>query len=177
MPKWTHVILHHSFTGDQDLPDVVGIRRFHTSYRQRGHIISEETYLEKKDNNEDGLVRPWKDIGYHWVVERLSDGRPWAIQGRSMMMFGAHCPDQGMNRRGIGVCVIGNYDAEPPPEDIFEHAADFVGWLCRMYRIPVENVQGHRDQMDYKSCPGDEFDLEYFRERVSEYLDRWKPNI
>ena len=176
MPRWSHIVIHHSFTGDTKLPDTVGIRRFHTSYRQGGNIITEEEYYEKKAEGLGGLSRPWKDIGYHWLIERLSDGVPTMIAGRSMMMHGAHCRENGMNRRGIGVCVVGNYDEAPPPEDMLEYAADKVAWLCRMYRIPVENIHGHRDFAAYKSCPGTKFDMEYFRERVEDYLAIWTPN-
>ena len=176
MPRWSHVIVHHSFTGDTTLPDAVAIKRFHTSYREGGNIISEAEYYEKQEEGVPGLVRPWRDIGYHWLIENLSDGNPWLIQGRSMMMHGAHCTQQGMNRRGIGVCLVGNFDLAPPPEAMFEKSADTVAWLCRMYRIPVDNVHGHREFATYKSCPGTKFDLDYFKERVSEYLAIWSPN-
>lgn len=175
MPRWSHVIVHHSLTGDRLNTDTVAIRRFHTSFRQGGDIISEQDYYDKQEAGESGLVRPWKDIGYHWLVEKLSDGIPTLIQGRSMMMHGAHCREQGMNRRGIGLCVIGNFDLAPPPEAVFEKAADSVSYLCRMYRIPIENVHGHRDFSTYKSCPGNKFDMDYFRERVVDYLSVWLP--
>jgi N-acetyl-anhydromuramyl-L-alanine amidase AmpD len=178
MPKWTHIVCHHSATPDQTnpLPDVVAIRRFHTSYRQNGNILSKEEYVAKKEAGESGLDIPWRDIGYHWVIDRLSDGIPWVLMGRSMMYFGAHTLEQNMNRRGIGVCVVGDYDLAPPPEDILEKTADFVAWLCRMYRIPVENVRPHREFATYKTCPGKQFNMEYFRERVSEYLQAWLPD-
>jgi hypothetical protein len=175
MPRWTHVIVHHSLSGDNTLTNSVAIRRFHTSYRQGGNIITEEDFYKKQEAGEKGLIRPWKDVGYHWLLERLSDEdrRVWVLEGRSMMMHGAHCPEEGMNRRGIGVCVIGNFDIAPPPEDVFEKAASFVSWLCRMYHVPIENVQGHREYATYKSCPGEKFDLDYFRERVEDYLAEW----
>lgn len=176
MPRWSHVVVHHSWTGDTQLPDSVAIRRFHTAYREGGNIITEAEYYEKKEAGAGGLVRPWKDIGYHWMIETLSDGNPWLLQGRSMMMPGAHCVEQGMNRKGIGVCVIGNFDKAPPPEKMFEKAADHVAWLCRMYRIPVDNVHGHREFSSYKSCPGEKFEMDYFRERVTDYLDVWLPS-
>lgn len=175
MPRWTHVVVHHSFTGDSTLPDSVAVKRFHTSYREGGNIITVEEYNKKKAAGVNWLVPPWKDIGYHWLIENLSDGLPWLIQGRSMMMHGAHCPQQGMNRRGIGLCVMGNYDIAPPPEAVFEKAADTTAWLCRMYRIPIENVVAHRDFASYKSCPGTKFDMDYFRERVADYLTVWAP--
>lgn len=176
MPRWTHVIVHHSFTGDTLLPDTVAIKRFHTSCREGGNIITPEEYAEKKALNAPGLVAPWRNIGYHWLIEELSDGRPWLIQGRSMMMHGAHCVEQGMNRRGIGLCLVGNFDKAPPVEAMFEKAADTVAWLCRMYRIDIANVQGHREYASHKSCPGAKFDLDYFRERVLDYLTVWSPN-
>lgn len=92
------------------------------------------------------------------------------------MNAGAHCPQEGMNRKGIGICIVGNFDEAPPPEDIFEKAADHTAWLCRMYRIPVENIGAHRDYASYKSCPGTKFDMGYFKERVADYLDIWMPS-
>jgi N-acetyl-anhydromuramyl-L-alanine amidase AmpD len=91
------------------------------------------------------------------------------------MKPGAHCQQQGMNRKGIGVCIVGNFDKAPPPEDIFEKSADFVSWLCRMYRIPVDNVRGHNEFASYKTCPGEKFDMVFFRERVTDYLAIWNP--
>jgi N-acetyl-anhydromuramyl-L-alanine amidase AmpD len=178
VPKWSAILIHHSATPDQvnPLPDAVAIRRFHTSYRQGGNIITKEEYLTKKEAGESGLEPCWSNIGYHWVVDRLSDGVPWVLMGRSMMHFGSHCPEAGMNRKSIGICVAGQYDDISPPEDMFEKTADFVAWLCRMYRIPLENVQAHRDYASYKTCPGKKFDMGYFRERVSEYLKVWLPD-
>ncbi len=175
MPRWSHVVVHHSWTGDTTLPDAVAIRKFHTSYRQGGNIITETQYNALKAEGASGLVTPWADIGYHKIVEYLSDGRPWVLDGRSLMQPGAHCPQQGMNRKGIGVCLVGNFDDAPPPEDLFEKAADHVAWLCRMYRIPVENVHGHREFASFKSCPGTKFNLVFFRERVADYLSLWQP--
>jgi hypothetical protein len=165
--------MHHSWTQDSLLPDVVAIKRFHTSYRHGGNIITRDQYDEKLEAGETGLSKPWTDIGYHWVIETLSDDKPWAVRGRSMMMAGAHTAQQGMNKKGIGVCVIGNFDDAPPIESVFEYTAEFVSWLCRMYRIPTENVDGHRIYAPYKTCPGSEFDMDYFRERVADYLGRW----
>ena len=176
MPRWSHVVVHHSLSADTELVNTVAIRKFHTSFRHYGDIITEEDYHEKKAEGVSGLSRPWKDIGYHWLVERFPDGVPSVVQGRDMMMHGAHCREQGMNRRGIGVCVIGNFDKAPPPEDIFEKAAFHVSWLCRMYRVPIENIKGHTEYATYKSCPGKLFDMDYFRERVEDYLERWNPS-
>jgi len=176
MPRWNAVVVHHSLTEDSNkpLPDAVAIRKFHTSYRQGGNIISEEEYKKLSSEGSWGLSRPWRDIGYHWIIETLSDDRPWVLQGRSMMLAGAHTREQGMNRKGIGVCVVGNFDKAPPPEDTLEKTAAHVSWLCRMYHIPIENVKGHRDYATYKSCPGTQFDMNYFRERVDEYRSQWQ---
>lgn len=174
MPKWTHVVMHHSLTPDGELPDTVAIKRFHTSYRQGGNIITQEEYNAKKEAGESGLSRPWRDIGYHWMIEVLSDGEPAIVRGRSMMYTGAHTTQQGMNRHGIGVCIVGNFDKAPPSEKVIETAAEFVAWLCRMYRIPIDNVKAHREFASYKSCPGEKFDMDYFLERVEEYLNIWQ---
>ena len=69
MPRWQKIVIHHSLTTDTLLTDTVGIRRFHTSYRQYGDIITKDTYEEKENLGESGLVKPWSFVGYHWLVE------------------------------------------------------------------------------------------------------------
>ena len=168
MPNWTHIIIHHSFTGDSTLADSVAIKRFHTSYRHYGDIVTPEEYFKLKEQGVAGLVEPWLDIGYHWIVERLSSGYPWVIAGRPMYLSGAHTV--GMNSVGIGVCFVGNFDPEPPAEDLLDKGAEHVAWLCSIYNIPIDNVQPHRRYASYKSCPGEQFDMAKFQERVGKFL-------
>lgn len=137
LPLWTHVLVHHSGTSDTGRADTAAHRRHHVQ------------------------TRGWKDLGYHFVVERI--GETWEVLvGRPLDMPGAHCP--GMNRRAIGVCFVGDFTASAPPEEQLEVGARFLRGLCRQFRIPSDHIQAHRD---YRSteCPGAWFPMEQLRRR------------
>lgn len=122
-----------------------------------------------------GDIRRWhrqrgfEDIGYHFVV-RL-DGS--VETGRREDLAGAHCVEQGMNRRSIGICYIGGMSADMKhPEDTRtpaqQHALrTLIEKLMRKYSIPMERVFGHRD-FAAKACPC--FDVKSIFERLAVLL-------
>ncbi len=144
-----YIVLHHSATTDgRVLRDFEAIKREH-------------------------LARGYRDIGYHWVIERVN-GCLVAIPGRSEEEVGAHCT--GRNQDGIGVCVVGNFEREIPAADLYS----FVAAKCRdiMARHPIREIGGHRDYMA-TACPGKNFDLQAVRQLlkgVESQVD-WKQKI
>ena len=56
--------------------------------------------------------RRWRNIGYHWVIDR--DGA--VAPGRPETEIGAHV--EGHNRGTIGICLLGGYGAKA--DDPFE---------------------------------------------------------
>jgi hypothetical protein len=111
------------------------------------------------DNMEDYHVGTlgWGDIGYHFVVENI-DGRPSIIFGRPLKYQGAHT--LGHNDT-IGVCVVGDFDQKAPDADILDKLRDLIEFLKSVYKI--SKISGHRDYSE-KTCPGNMFPLEDFRE-------------
>ncbi len=105
-------------------------------------------------------------IGYHYIV--LPDG---TIEvGRYERMNGAHAP--GLNRKSLGVCVIGNFhDHVPkmlPTEKQMERTSDLIANLCARYKIPTSHMLEHKtvyerywnpfhEQQRYTACPGKDF--------------------
>lgn len=111
--------------------------------------------------------RGWRDIGYHIGTERIS-GAYENVLGRDFDDHGAHCPDGGMNAKGIGWCVVGNFDILAPTPELWAHCLRTASHLLRVFNIRVANVIGHSEaQKKYgqvtKTCPGKKFDLERFR--------------
>ncbi len=133
------VILHHSTTRDSETFSWSAIRRHHVE------------------------TLGWRDIGYHFGIELVADGVE-VMLGRMPGEVGAHCIAGGMNARSVGVCVVGNYDREDVPHAHEQAALRLVRWVCRVYRIPTENVLGHREvALDGRTCPGGRFDMGRFR--------------
>ena len=160
---WTHIIVHHSATKDGRTHDWEAIRRYHTSHRIDGHTVTPEEFERRLIAREGKrFERPWSDIGYHYGIERVGDSFS-ALRGRPLEKTGAHC--LGMNHTALGVCCVGNYDNEDPPEEMIDLLVGLLRALCTWYEIPVENIKRHSDYAS-KTCPGTRFDLEAVKERV-----------
>lgn len=135
---WTHIMIHHSLTKDGEAVSWGAIRDFHI------------------------YVRHWEDIGYHFGVE-LVGKRYEALVGRPLTMHGAHCYQQGMNSKAIGICCVGNYDMIKPPQEMLAVLGyRLIMPLMKIYNIPTSNVVFHREYAEYKSCPGAMFNKTHF---------------
>jgi len=142
IPK--RVIMHCSDTKDSGTVSWDAIRRYHIE------------------------VNGWSDIGYHYGVELVGDQYLW-MPGRPEVTIGAHC--RGENHDSIGVCLVGKFDAEPPPDPQLASAAELVARICWSWYIdPATQIFCHRDFDRKKTCPGRMFDLDRFRSLVSERL-------
>jgi len=153
------IVLHHSFTKDNVLlADSKSIRKYHT---------------EKNG---------WADIGYHFVVEQVAG--IWSTSlGRPSNVSGAHCTHSNMNRRSLGVCIVGNYDAETLTLEGASYLSRFLIALTAKHGIEPKKVIGHRDagmmagydwrevgatgERQFKSCPGVLFPMDLVRNMIS----------
>lgn len=135
------IIIHHSASEDGDYFNWQELRFYHIS-------------------------RGWQDIGYHFGIDRINE-REEILIGRMPTMHGSHCP--GWNKKSIGICLIGNFSKASPSVYKIEKAAELVAWLVNVYGFKVEDVEPHRK---YKAteCPGLYFDMEEFKNKVSEKL-------
>lgn len=88
------------------------------------------------------LKNGWRDIGYHWVIER--DGT--LVKGRDGT--GAHT--RGHNDT-IGVCLIGGVDENMNPECNFT-LKQWVTLNDLIKQINPDKVSGH-NQYSSKACP------------------------
>jgi hypothetical protein len=169
-PTW--IVIHHSFSTDRQTRNWDSIRAYHMSYRCKGDTISRVEYDRLlAEGKTAGLERPWTDIGYNLGVENVS-GRLEVLPGRPIGEIGAHA--HGFNDRSVGICIVGNYDLDPPDDDRLA----FLASLCRQiqieFGIPRDQVIGHREtygkltppQPVAKTCPGSQFDLDAFRARL-----------
>lgn len=144
------IVLHHSVSADHPtLGNVGAIRNYHVN------------------------VNGWFNVGYHFILDRVS-GRPEIVVGRMMDERGAHCKELDFNEVGIGICVIGNFDDEPPPLDTLSELRHLCRSLMNQYIITKENVIGHREAQAIggvppekrKTCPGTAWNMEHFRDSL-----------
>ena len=135
-----YIILHHSYTRDQVVLDAQTIRKNHKA-------------------------KGWVDAGYHFFIEKVND-RYEIISARMMDSTGAHCIENRMNHKSIGICLIGDFDYKEPEKEQWDLTVTLVKSLCYLLDIPRKNVKGHRDYASYKSCPGRMFDMAKFRNEL-----------
>lgn len=133
--KWTHIIIHHTGAEEKDADQV---RRYHLSLG-------------------------WRDVGYHYVVER--DGR--VVQGRGLDLLGAHCKASSMNYKGIGIAVIGNLQNHSILPAQEKAVVQLAGDLMGRFAIPLSNVLGHNEVPGAATaCPGRHFSMASLRSAV-----------
>lgn len=133
MNKPQFIIVHHSVS-PKDVPWVTAERSFNNNHKARFNFRSSLGWY----------------IGYQYVIY----GNGELKQYRRDNEEGAHCKEQGMNFKSLGVCLSGNFDAELPNPKQIETLRDFLLQKTKEHGIPPGNIHPHRKFATYKSCYG-----------------------
>ena len=141
--KPEYIIIHHSLTNDSGTVSWSAIRKWHIEHNG------------------------WRDIGYHYGIEMVKKV-PEIFVGRFEGHSGAHT--RYYNKKSIGICLVGNYDAKEPEPEKLNLLIQLTKNIAFRYDIPIKNVLGHCQLANYKSCPGDLFDLDKFRDNLARQL-------
>jgi N-acetyl-anhydromuramyl-L-alanine amidase AmpD len=142
--KWQYIIIHHSGT------DVGSSLAFHHAHLQKG----------------------WdKGVGYHFIIDNDSngkeDGQIEASPRWIKQQDGAHCKASDMNIKGIGICLVGNFDQDRVSPEQLDSLAFLVKKLMEFYNIPQNRILGH-GLVDGAAtdCPGSRFPWDKFWQRL-----------
>ncbi|HYE04911.1 MAG TPA: peptidoglycan recognition family protein [Planctomycetota bacterium] len=140
---WTTIVIHHSAA---PVGDPAGIDRHHA------------------------VERKWDGIGYHFVIGNghgMPLGRIEATFRWRGQSHGAHAGDEAVNQRGIGICVIGDFERAPPDPRLADRLADLCAVLIEHCgALSVESIVGHKDVKASTLCPGAHLDLGALRALV-----------
>lgn len=98
------------------------------------------------------IQRGWKDIGYHWYIDRQGI----LYKGRDEAAPGAHC--LGQNFSSIGVCYEGTYLPTPAQVKTF---CDLYRQIRSIHGIEWSDWRPH-NEFSNKECPG--FDVSDLRD-------------
>ncbi len=137
---WRYIVLHHSAS-------------------DHGSVESIDAEHRKRT---DDRGNPWLGIGYHFVIgngDEMSDGEVVPTFRWRQQLAGAHAGETEYNAAGIGVCVIGDCESNPPSARQVTALKELVGMLAARYQISSNAVVGHSD-VKATDCPGRYFPLE-----------------
>ena len=138
---WKYIVLHHTATESGSVESI------------------HEAHLQNKDKN----GKPWLGIGYHFVIGNgngMPDGEIEPTFRWRQQMHGAHAGAENpqYNQKGIGICMVGNFENTPPTPAQMQSVKTLVHTLRDQYRIPATDIVGHRD-IKSTECPGKLFPM------------------
>lgn len=146
--SWRYLVIHHSgtFRGS--------VKSIHQEHRQR--------------RDADG--NPWLGIAYHFVIgngEGMADGAVEATFRWKEQIHGAHAGNSLVNARGIGICLIGDFEKQPPTKAQLRSLEELVRSLSAKHQIFRSGLIGH-SSVRSTACPGRLFPLERIRKLIPE---------
>ena len=141
--KWKYIIIHHSAT------EVGNALKFHLFHRSKG----------------------WDSVGYNFIIDNgtgdRQDGQIEATPRWIKQIDGAHCKADDMNTKGIGICLVGNFNNEQVSEHQLNSLVYLVQLLKDTYHIPDSHIFGHGEvQGASTQCPGHNFPWKRFWEKL-----------
>lgn len=131
MRKIDKIVVHHSFTPKALDMDKV-INSISNNHKERLHQPVSKT----------GLY-----VAYHYVIG--AKGR--VKRTRMDDEIGYHASNWPVNQTSLGICLLGNFDAEQPDPEQLWALRDIIKTIKARYVIT--SVKGHRAYSS-KTCPG-----------------------
>src|SRR2546425_6656871 len=119
--KWKYIVIHHSASPSAS---VKGMDYYH---RVERHM-------------ENGLA-------YHFVIGNghsmkdgeIAIGRRWSAQ-----LDGGHLASEALNRKSIGICLVGNFDRDQPSKRQLESLQSLVEFLLVRCHLRPDAVRIHQ---------------------------------
>ncbi|MEP6261243.1 MAG: exo-beta-N-acetylmuramidase NamZ domain-containing protein [Gillisia sp.] len=112
----------------------------------------------------DGVTpkKPWPDVPYHYYI--TVDGI--VVEGREIQYQGDSNTDYDLNGHAL-IVVEGNFEKEKIKDIQYEKLEQLVIVLAKKYKVPAEEITGHKDQAQ-TTCPGEDLYklLPQLREKV-----------
>ncbi len=137
--KWEAIIVHHSATSNGN------VAIFDKKHREENH---------------------WEGVAYNFVIGNGTDSGNGQVEVTFRwrgQLTGAHCktPNNWGNEKGIGICLVGNFDYTSPTTRQMQSLVKLVRFLQNRYRIPKSRVYSHGNTPGARvtDCPGRRFPM------------------
>jgi len=145
--RWKYIVVHHSGT------DKGSAGSFNNAHKQRG----------------------WLGVGYHFVIGNGTLSKEGEIETTfrwNEQIQGAHAGVEEYNEHGIGICLVGDFNAGVPSPAQIKSLIGLTNYLQRRCGIPITQVLGHRD-VKQTDCPGQLFPWAEFK-RALQQENAWR---
>ncbi len=136
---WEYIVLHHTAT---TVGDVESINREH-------------------QKRKDSRGAAWRGIAYHFLIGNgrgMQDGEVAATFRWQEQSEGAHAGSLKHNQKGIGICLVGDFNKSAPTKKQLASLKSLLAWLEAATGIPRERILRHSD-IRSTACPGKKFKL------------------
>lgn len=144
--KWEAIIIHHSATSTGN------VAKFDKKHREENH---------------------WQGVAYDFVIGNGTDSGDGQVEVTFRwrgQLAGAHCktPDNWGNEKGIGICLVGNFDYTTPTVTQMQSLVKLVRFLQKRYKIPKRFIYGHGDTPGARvtDCPGRRFPMAWLKSKL-----------
>lgn len=142
--RWNYIVVHHSAG---NFGDIQFLQQIHS---------------ERQPSD------PVDAIPYHYIIGNgngLGLGKTASDWRQAFNIWGAHvsASNPDWNFRGLGICLIGDYETNPVPDEQYQALVTLTQQLMATYNIPITNVSGHGHVAgESTKCPGKKFPMESF---------------
>ncbi len=144
--RWEAIIIHHSATSNGN-----------------------SAIFDKKHREENH----WDGVAYDFVIGNGTDSGDGEVEVTFRwreQIAGAHCktPNNWGNEKGIGICLVGNFDYTYPTAGQMRSLTKLVRFLQNRYMIPKWRIYGHGTTPGARvtDCPGKLFPMAGFKARL-----------
>ena len=144
--KWKYIVIHHSASPSAS---VKGMDYYHRVERHMGNGLAYHFVIGNGHSMKDGEIA----IGHRW----------------SAQLDGGHLASEALNKKAIGICLVGNFDQDRPTRKQLESLHALVECLLARCRLSPDAVRTHQQiNPIYTRCPGRNFPVQRFLKGLKE---------
>src|ERR1051326_4606160 len=138
--KWKYIVIHHSASPNAS---VKGMDYYHRVERHMENGLAYHFVIGNGHSMADGQIA----IGHRWTAQ----------------LDGGHLASEALNRKAIGICLVGNYDDTRPTRKQMESLRSLVEFLLDRCHLKADAVKTHQQiNPIYTRCPGHNFPAKTF---------------
>ncbi|MDP6925315.1 MAG: peptidoglycan recognition family protein [Candidatus Scalindua sp.] len=144
--KWKYVVLHHSATDEGNADN---FDKYHRDTKKWEHGLAYHFVIGNGNGSGNGEI----EVGDRWKRQ----------------IHGAHTANMDLNRISIGICLVGNFEADnEPTNNQLASLVSLVTYFSEKYHIPKSRIVRHSQVLQKgTACPGKNFPYKQFINEVS----------